>query len=251
MAITAETKPRPVGRYRALLLVGVVTAILLMAVLFQFTIRSPARPDGSSRRFDLAAKLPAGLPDWQTKELPLGPNEFLKDKATEILRLDEYVFREYSRGTRNFSVYAAYWSPGKMPTRFVALHTPDRCWTENGWICVDQQYGVQIQSVGVRLLPTQWRIFNPPGSQAKQYVYFWLLDGDQLHDFGQRLNSIPNPVKWWKNVVDEAKAGNPEHLFVRVTSDRPFEELVGDPGWEELLGSLAKLGLEAKPADDR
>ncbi|MDD3180448.1 MAG: hypothetical protein PHQ04_08870 [Opitutaceae bacterium] len=34
-----------------------------------------------------------------------------------------------------------------------------------------------------------------------------------------------------------------EQCFIRLTSNRPFEELAGDPGWEELLAALAKLGL--------
>lgn len=36
-----------------------------------------------------------------------------------------------------------------------------------------------------------------------------------------------------------------EQYFIRVTSDRPFEELKGDPGWGELVSALAGLGLEA------
>ena len=246
MAMSEGEVRRPVGGYRALLLTGVGVVILAAALIFQFTAGNPGMASAAIQRMDLAARLPSRLLEWQSKDLPLGPNELLRNQTAEILRYDEYVFREYSQGARNFAVYAAYWAPGKMPTRFVALHTPDRCWTENGWTCLDQKYEVQIQSSGVRLLPTQWRVFNPPGGQAKQYVYFWLLVGGQSHDFGQRLNTIPNPVKWWQNVVDEARAGNPEHLFVRVTSDRPFEELAGDPGWEELLGALARLGLEAR-----
>jgi hypothetical protein len=31
-------------------------------------------------------------------------------------------------------------------------------------------------------------------------------------------------------------------LFVRISSDRPFEALPVDPGWEQMLQSLAKLG---------
>jgi hypothetical protein len=68
--------------------------------------KGPSR--GRSTGFDLKMRLPQTLPGWQTKELPLGPNELLTNRTTEILRFDEYVYREYSQASQNFSVYAAY-----------------------------------------------------------------------------------------------------------------------------------------------
>jgi len=200
---------------------------------------------------ELKGRLPQALPGWQTNELPLGPNELLTERATEILRFDEYVYREYSRASQGFAVYSAYWSPGKMPTRLIALHTPDRCWTENGWICQEQQFGVLVGQSGNMLYPAQWRVFTPPGQNNRQYVLFWLLVDGKPYNFGHRLNTIPHPLKWWSDVIDEAVAGSKEHLFVRITSSRPFEELAGDPGWEQLLVALGKLGLGEAPKAPR
>ena len=40
----------------------------------------------------------------------------------------------------------------------------------------------------------------------------------------------------------EEMAGNRrEHLFVRITSDQPFEDLRGDPAFEEVLRALGKI----------
>jgi hypothetical protein len=88
----------------------------------------------------LAAAVPASLPGWTAREVPLGANEFLSSEAEKVLNYDEVVNREFSRGAETFSVYVAYWGAGKMPTRLVASHTPDRCWTENGWKCVAMKF---------------------------------------------------------------------------------------------------------------
>ena len=172
----------------------------------------------------------------------MGPNELVRNRTTELLQYDDCVYRQYVQGSRQFAVYAAYWSPGKMPTRLISTHTPDRCWTENGWRCIDQKFGFTIDRPGLSLPPMQWRIFEPPVGDTKEYVLFWLLVGGKPYDFGQRLNTVPNPMRWWLNVVEEATSGNQEQFFVRVTSHRPFEELAGDPAWDEFLQVLGRIG---------
>lgn len=216
--------------------------LLAGALTFQFLLKPAERKDALSS-IQLAKQLPSSLAGWRMSELPLGPNEFLERQSAEVLRCDEFVYREFSRGETTFAVFSSYWGPGKMPTRLVSMHTPDRCWIENGWTCRQQDFGVVMESNVGGLLPAQWRLFNPPQSVEKVYVLFWLISDGLPYDFGRRLNTIPNPIRWWSDVVQEAKSGSTQHLFVRLTSNRPFAELRGDPGWEEVLGALAKLGL--------
>ena len=233
---------RSPGSYRAC---GIAGVLLAGALAFQFLLKSAGRTEalGGQSSIQLARRLPSVLPGWRMKEIPLGPNEFLQQQSAEILRCDEFVFREFFRGDATLAVFSTYWGPGKMPARLVALHTPDRCWTENGWVCREQAYDVVTESTSWRLLPAQWRLFNPPQSGQKVYVLFWLINEGKPYNFGRRLNRIPNPFHWWLDVIDDARSGSKEHLFIRLTSDRPFEELQGDPGWEELLEALANLGL--------
>ena len=232
-------------RPRAYWASGIAVVLLAAALTFQFFLKPVERRDSLSR-IQLARRLPSDLPGWRMKELPLGPNEFLERRSAEVLRCDEFVFREFSLGEKSFAIFSSYWGPEKMPTRLVAMHTPDRCWTENGWICREQDFGVVKESTAGKLFPAQWRLFNPPQSVEKVYVLFWLISDGKPYDFGRRLNLVPNPIRWWADVIDEARSGSKEHLFVRLTSNRPFDELRGDPGWEEVLGALAKLGLQEK-----
>lgn len=37
--------------------------------------------------------------------------------------------------------------------------------------------------------------------------------------------------------------GSAEQYFIRLTSDRPFGEIEADPGFQEVLAALARLGL--------
>ena len=80
----------------------------------------------------LANLIATSVPGWLSRELPLGPNEFVAGEVEKTLNYDEVFYREYTRGEENFAVYTAYWGAGKMPTRLVASHTPDRCWTGRG-----------------------------------------------------------------------------------------------------------------------
>jgi hypothetical protein len=195
----------------------------------------------------LAQAIPSQVAGWSSRELPLGANEFLSDVAEKVLNYDDVVFREFSRGGERFQVYVAYWGAGKMPTRMVASHTPDRCWTENGWQCLSMKFK-QPETVGTTpLKPAEWRLFQPPSGEKPVYVMYWHLVEGHLYDYGSRFNQIPDPVLWWKDAVQQAVLGSREQYFIRLTSDEPLESLWNEPGFSVVVGSLAKLGL-ADPA---
>jgi hypothetical protein len=197
-----------------------------------------------SRGPHLNDHIPQAAAGWSVADVPLGPNEFLVNQVERILNYDEFVFRQFSRGRDSFSVYVAYWGPGKMPTRLVASHTPDRCWTENGWRCLDMRFKESEIAPGVQLQPADWRLFEPPGGGPAQYVLFWHLVEGKAYDYGERFNAVPHPVKWWKDAVQQALFGSREQYFIRITSDRPFELIRDDPAFIELLEGLGRLGLQ-------
>lgn len=93
------------------------------------------------------------------------------------------------------------------------------------------------------LKPAQWRKFTAPNG-GTQYVLFWQLVGDELYDFGSRLNRVPHPLKWWRDAAKQIFRDPPEQYFIRLSSDRPFEELAGDAGFQSVLETLGKIGLD-------
>lgn len=71
-------------------------------------------------RVRIADAISQWLEGWLASEELLGSTEAVSEAALEVLNLDDYVYRRFRRGTRTFTVYAAYWAPGKMSTRLVA-----------------------------------------------------------------------------------------------------------------------------------
>ena len=222
--------------------------ILVVAVAMQGVqvFREAPKPRGPH----LGRAVPLELTGWTGRELPLGASEFIAGEVEKVLNYDEVLYHEYNRGGENFAVYIAYWGAGKMPTRLVASHTPDRCWTENGWHCLDMKFKQPKVFEATALQPAEWRLFEPPSGGSPIYVLFWHLVEGRTYDYGDRFNAIPDPVLWWKDAVQQAVLGSREQYFIRLTSSEPLENLWNDPGFAEVLRGLEQLGL-AVPASSR
>lgn len=236
-------KPRVVWIFAA--------AVLVAAVGLQFVrFRDMSGGDrtAAARPIELQRRLPAQLAGWVVNDEPLGPNETVRTSIERVLNYDDYVYRLYRRDGTTVGIYAAYWAADRMPVQKVASHTPDRCWIENGWTCLDQRFAERIATGPVHLQPAQWRIFQEPGRDGrKEHVLYWHLVGTRLHDYGGRLATSPGLIAWWRDAVAYAVAGSREQLFVRVTSSVPFERLQAEPGWKTLVEVLAGLGLAVPP----
>lgn len=223
---------------------GCCVGALGAAVAIQL-ISSVIRPAGTGNdvaEVNLVEIIPRNLPGWSTRDLPLGQTEQLAQSAAVLLNFDSFVFREFRRHGSVMTLYLAHWRQGTTPTQLAALHTPDRCWTEAGWHCLQMRHKFLVK---YGLLPAEWRLFADPKG-ARVHVAYWFLSGGQLYDYGNRFNQVPSVWRWWRDAAGQYFRPSPEHLFFRITSDRPFEELAGDLGWEELVGALAKQGLVAK-----
>lgn len=227
--------------------------VLVAALCLQFVqLRNIEAGDTQSapRRVELATRLPKTTQGWESAEEPLGPTEFLQTAVEKTLNYDDMVNRVYRKGDRRFGLYVAYWSPGRMPVQKVASHTPDRCWSENGWTCEALRIERELKAGDQRLLPARWRLFRPPAnSGAKQYVLYWHLVGGELYDYGKGFNQRLSPVQWWRETLHYAVKGSSDQYFVRLMSAQPLEELQTDAGFQEILRALAGLGLAVPQAD--
>jgi len=227
---------------------GIGALVLCGSIAFQLLrVRDLSAGDVSTARAVgfLKGKIPETLSGWQAREEPLGANEVVKGQVEAILNYDDYVFRVFTRGTTHIGVYVAYWKRDRMPVSRVASHTPDRCWTENGWTCESMEFNEVWTTADQNLQPTRRRVFISPTS-TRENVAFWHLVNGKAFDFGERFTLFTHPGKWIRDTVSYAALGSEEQYFVRLTSDRPFEEFKGDPGWETLLQALAELGLKSK-----
>jgi hypothetical protein len=216
------------------------TAVGMQGVKFFHETPKPHDPH-------LAQTIPLTIPGgWTGADVPLGANEFLSNEVEKVLNYDAVLNREFSRGGETFGVYVAYWGAGKMPTRLVASHTPDRCWTENGWRCLAMKFKQPEIFEGAVLQPAEWRIFEPPLGGSPTYVLYWHLVEGHAYDYGDRFNNVPSPILWWKDAVQQAVLGSREQYFIRLTSNEPLENLWNDPGFAEVLRGLGRIGLIVK-----
>lgn len=215
-------------------------AALLVGLGIQF-VKKPVVYGTAAKSGLLEKVLPADLPGWRVEDEPIGNTEALRLRAEELLNYDDFVYRRYLNGGREFAVYAAHWAAGRMPIRLVTLHTPDRCWIENGWTCEVAKFNEPLAMPNSSFPPAQRREFYPPQRTAKTYVSFWLTENGVPFDLGSRLNTIPSPIRWLGQVVTESFAPSGELLFVRITSNRPLEEFIGDAGFEQVMVAVAGM----------
>ena len=221
--------------------------IVMALVAFAFRIFTPDPADGTDFAPHLYQFVPEELAGWEARDLELGPNEFLAERSERILKFNEFIYREFTRGNVTFSVYIAYWAPGRMPVREVSTHTPDRCWTENGWFCTDMIFRKELDVAGDPLQPAEWRIFqDPQGNDV--HVLFWHLIEGEIYDFGSRFNAIPSPRLWVKDVFRQAFIGSPEQYFIRLTANQPWEDIWYEQGVVEVLRGIRALGVKAEEA---
>jgi hypothetical protein len=216
-------------------------AIVGVTVVLQI-YRGSQTPPPPSLTEDLSEIIPAQLEGWTVRELELGATEALRERSEQLLNLDDFVQREYSRGGKSFTVYIAYWTPGKMPVRLVNQHTPDRCWTEVGFVCTDREWNLQDLPTEAHLQPAQYGIFEK--EDLTLYTYFWHMVNGEAHWYGEnRVNTRSSLASVW---IDLKKFGfnvHREQFFVRLSSAHPFDELWEEPGFQVILQDLSKLCL--------
>lgn len=223
-------------------ILGVGSAVLAGAILLQLWLR-PSAELGPARPIAMREIVPSQVSGWLVQDESLGATEAVSAAAVKILNLDDYAYRRFQRGGKSFTIYAAYWAPGRMPARAVASHTPDRCWTENGMRCIDMRFRVPLMLGSRALLPAECRSFVAAAGEKPTHVAYWHTVEGRLYDYGARFNAVPSPWLWWKDTLAQAAYGSREQLFVRIASDTPLEELWNDPGFQAVMTRVADLGL--------
>jgi hypothetical protein len=220
----------------AALLLGWATA---MPLLIRMEAEDAVAPD-------LIAIFAKPTPSWETKDLPIGETESVKLAAEQNLRYDHYFFRSYRKGTTEFTIYVAYWLPGKQPPHLITQHVPDRCWTMNGMTCEEMRFEVPIAIGTHQLWPAQWRQFrNTDGKDV--YTMFWHTVGGRPYNFGRQFYAVPHAGTFWFEAFRYLLGSRPEQLFFRVTSNSPIDALWKDPELQEVMAGFLKLGMAAGP----
>jgi hypothetical protein len=219
--------------------------LALVALLFV----APLFFSDATRRvtLPLAEAVPLTASDWEVKTLDVAESAEVRNAVARILRFDDVVYRSYRRGATEVQVYAAYWKPGSVPYGQAGVHTPDTCWVNAGWSMADKTNSRVLICGGENLKPSEWRRFTVQG--VTLHVVFWHIVGDRVHTYEQMgwrnglrgvLERLPNLFRDLRRYGFNLRQ---EQLFIRVSSNTSFEQLLVDPAFVELMRQLRPLGL--------
>ncbi|MDR2845127.1 MAG: EpsI family protein [Puniceicoccales bacterium] len=201
----------------------------------------------------VAELVPANVPGWESREIPLADTEAMNETVNQILQFDQYAYRHYKRGNVEVTVYVAYWRPGKITTTDAGVHNPDSCWVNSGWTRLDRKYG-QETSVGPRKLkPLEYGLYEKTiqGKTDRLPVIFWHLVGGEVNRYQAqkqgwrdglmgRFDRLPLVLEDLKKYGLNQRR---EQMFIRITANKSFDALFKDAEFAKLMDALAGLGV--------
>jgi hypothetical protein len=222
--------------------------VLTTAIGWQFaSVSSEEAARYSAQDRPLAALLPEPDGMWRVEKLQLGKDANETESALRALQCDSYIHSRYINGNTWFSVYVAYWTPGKMPVYYVARKTPDACWPRSGMECTGAEFRLRIDCGDVRLKPAEMRVFSQPQGNGSGdiHVLFWLLVDGESFDYGQKFDATFDPIRWWREMIKEyTSGGKPNLYFVRIIANEPLPQMISrEEMLKQVVRGLASIGL--------
>jgi hypothetical protein len=203
--------------------------------------------------------VPDGLAGWESYDLPLSDSEVLNMLTAKALAFDHYGYRLYKNATfvNGVTIYIAYWGPGKVSTTDAGVHNPDSCWTNSGWKRVMRRSGVEYSAGGRKLKPVEYGIYERPGDgpykgkMIRMPVIFWHLVGGEVNRYETQWEGYKSGLKGrierlpilFEDLKKYGLNQRREQMFVRITLDRPMDEMLKSPDFVRLLNSLAPLAI--------
>lgn len=255
-----STVSSPISLMRTALLIGLVAllAVAVVLVLAGSTLTPQRTFRGNLRTlFPTASELPL----WVIQFRPVAESAEMQKAVGELLNFDDAAYAVYANGSTQVSLYAAYWSPGKMSHRLIAGHTPDVCWVGAGWeLMKAERTDLQVKEIvgpaedhllrskepgdsGRHVLassfPLEYREFKLGG--RTEFVVFCHLVGGRTMSYG--TEGVP---PWFSFLWDLWVRGlrqREEQFFVRISSNRPLAESLASPPVRMFLRQFFKEAL--------
>ena len=185
---------------------------------------------------DLDALLPEEATGWKVSTR----HDLYQFEGT--LRTDHLAERSYVRmrpdGLEQITLYVAYWLPGQAPVSLVSMHTPDACWPGTGWAPQQTFFTQERPEIRGAPLPlAEYRLFRNQG--FPQYVWFWhLYDGRPIAFENPYSAAALLRIAWTYGFRHDG-----DQLFVRISSNRPWAEIQGEPFLNTFYRRVHALGL--------
>jgi exosortase len=237
-AAPADAAPASIAPTGRSPLLGMVTATVIITVGTAFALAMASHPLGRRRVpvSNLAALLPAAPPGWTAQRLS-DLDQYSAVLQTHAL-VEEYYAAGTAPGSARISLYMAYWLPGEAPVSLVDAHTPDACWPGTGWVPKPVPHDRSGLGIGTRVLaPAECRLFVHDNLETR--VWFW-------HLYGGRPITFVDPYSAVRLLGLSLRYGfgpAEDQLFVRISSNRPWQEIETQPVIRDFFANLKPLGL--------
>lgn len=196
-----------------------------------------------ARNTSLTNYFPEQMSGWQSEDRSLAETEAVAEEVERILQYDEYVYRSYKKDGREFSLYVCYWKPGKMPSREIAFHIPDKCWPTAGWERTSVTHDFKFSHPPVPLGPGQLRAFTQKGHT--QHVLYWHIFSGRILVYNR--DGSPGDLTIFTDLLKLGLKLRGEQYFIRISSPEPLETLAEDDGFQQILELVAPLGPGIDP----
>ncbi|HKK18403.1 MAG TPA: exosortase-associated EpsI family protein [Opitutales bacterium] len=192
--------------------------------------------------------LPQHIPGWQSTNVPLSQTPEGEERVLAVLDLDDVFCRQYTKGDTEIMVYVAYWYPGSEPYSSVAIHNPDSCWVIAGWDVLERESNRSRKMAGYPLKEHEWGVYRKDGNEV--YVIFWHLLGGEPNKHIKNMiwtssgwDSFKRQFYFIYNMYQMGFDLGQDQLFVRISSNKPFEQIEESGELDEILSALDGLGL--------
>lgn len=199
--------------------------------------------------------LPERIPGWQSTNVPLSQTPEGEERVLAVLDLDDVFCRQYTKGDTEIMVYVAYWYPGSEPYSSVAIHNPDSCWVIAGWDVLERESNRSVELAGYSLKEHEYGVYLKDGNEVE--VLFWHLLGGEPNKYikhmlwtSSGLDSFKRQFYFIFNMYQMGFDLGQDQLFVRVSSNKPFEEIEESGELQEILSALEGLGLNKADAPE-
>lgn len=199
--------------------------------------------------------LPERIEGWRSTIVPLSQTPEGEERVLDVLDLDDVFCRQYKKGDTEIMVYVAYWFPGSEPYSSVAIHNPDSCWVIAGWDVLERESNRRVEMAGYRLKGHEYGLYRKEGHDV--HVIFWHLLGGEPNEHiknmiwtSSGLDSFKRQFYFIYNMYQMGLDLGQDQLFVRVSSNKPFEEIEESGELAEILSALQGLGLAKTGASD-
>ncbi len=202
-------------------LIGVLCVTLIVALGLSVVESHISSPRVFRGKLVELLPQPEEVPGWQIRFRPVADSHEMKKAVADALNYDDGILVDFTAGDLRASIYAAYWTPGKMPHRLVAGHTPDICWVGAGW--ERQSSRVTSAAIGAERLggiPMEHRVYRL--RDQVEYVVFCHITGGRPMSYG--TTGLPPWYAVFGDIFTKGLRQREEQFFVRISSNRPVED---------------------------